>query len=148
MATSCCVVGKRPRKTRAGSRCIHHISPTPSLHIVLSLVCNAQCKFVRGEDLDAAAAAARRHLRASPPCVLPPAIKPFPTNVSSSVTKTAPANVIRTVLSSMAVAILLGELPTCRVIKIPDDGFFGSSRKVSITVSILNKHGRIKQQAN
>ena len=53
---------------------------------------------------------ARRHLRLRRLFSrhLPPAIKPFPTIVSSSVTKTASANIIRPP-SIMARAILLGE---------------------------------------
>ena len=104
------------------SCCMHHISPLSNpfspLHCFSPLCC-PQCAFVR-EDSDAAAAA-RRHLRLRrlfsghlPPCS-PPAIKPFPTTVGSSVTKTAPANIVRTP-STMAVLILLGELsPTCAV---------------------------------
>ena len=83
-----------------------------------------------------------RHLPAEPSSC-PLAIKPFPNNVGSSVTKTAPANIVRTP-STMAVLILLGELsPTCSVIKIPDGGISGSSRKVSVTVIFL--HGRMEE---
>ena len=48
-----------------------------------------------------------RHLPAEPSSC-PLAIKPFPNNVGSSVTKTAPANIIRP--ANMAVATLIGEL--------------------------------------
>ena len=52
-----------------------------------------------------------RHLPAEPSSC-PLAIKPFPNNVGSSVTKTAPANIIRP--ANMAVATLIGELsPRC-----------------------------------
>ena len=59
------------------------------------------------EKLRSASPPTLRHLPAEPSSC-PLAIKPFPNNVGSSVTKTAPANIIRP--ANMAVATLIGEL--------------------------------------
>ena len=83
-------------------------------------------RIIPREKLDGAAPHARSTPREAPTCVsadastrlpaepssCPLAIKPFPNNVGSSVTKTAPANIIRP--ANMAVATLIGELwPSC-----------------------------------
>ena len=116
-------VGKRPRKTAAG--CMHQICPKSLLN-ALTGTHTGGWRIIPREKLDGAAPHARSTPRESPlavsadastrlpaePSSCPLAIKPFPNNVGSSVTKTAPANIIRP--ANMAVATLIGELwPSC-----------------------------------
>ena len=138
------VVGKRPRKTRAG--CIHHISPTtPSLGTVW-LRCSAflHCAVLSvricavREDFDAAA---RRHLRLRRlfskhlPVKPPAGYKAFSNQRQLlSDQDCFSANVIRLEASTMALLRIIGECSVkCSVIKISDDDISGNTRKVSIT---------------
>ena len=112
-------VGKRPRKTAAG--CMHQICPKSLLNALTGTHTQVVDALFRArswtelrhtrvqllEKLLSPSPPTLRHLPAEPSSC-PLAIKPFPNNVGSSVTKTAPANIIRP--ANMAVATLIGEL--------------------------------------
>ena len=121
LSSWCCYwCGKASQEEQAAAYIISLHCPTPSLHCIASLHCAAPSVRVCARGFRRCCSSSPTP--ASPPLVLrtpatksPPAIKPFPTTVGSSVTKTAPANIVRTP-STMAVLILLGELsPTCAV---------------------------------